>query len=263
LWIDGVFPPELEPLRNEFKYVMAAPKDNPHLPQSYWDDLLTLPENLRKAWAEGDWDILSGVAFPQFSDAHIIKPFEINPRWIKIRGIDWGFSNPFACIWLAKDPDIGRYYMYRELYQSGLTDRQQARAIFELTTEPVHMTYADPAMWQTKNAVGIITSTADEYAAEGVYLTKGDNNRLSGMRKVQRVLGNLADGLPGLQVFETCKHFINTFPYLVVDEKHPEDVDTDQDDDHLFDALKYGLTGLQFRTELHTAVVNPWTKLKV
>jgi len=262
LWIDRNFPPELKPLENEFVYLPVSPYDNPHLPESYINDLMTLPENLRKAWAEGDWEVLAGTAFPQFGDRHIIEPFEIPDKWVKMRGVDWGFSAPFACIWVAKNPDTGRYYIYRAMQQSGLTDRQQARTILEMTNETIHVTYADPSMWQPKNAIGIVTSTADEYAAEGVYLTKGDNNRLSGMRKIQRLLADLDDGLPGLQVFKTCKPFLNTFPYLVLDEKNPEDVDTDQEDDHLFDALKYALSGVTLKPVSSVKLNNPWLRLE-
>lgn len=39
----------------EFGYVSALPKDNPYLPQEYFDSLSSLPEAERKAFLEGDW----------------------------------------------------------------------------------------------------------------------------------------------------------------------------------------------------------------
>jgi hypothetical protein len=39
-------------------------------------------------------------------------------------------------------------------------------------------------------------------------------------------------------VFNTCKHFIRTFPNLVYDEKNVEDVDSNGED-HLYDAVRY------------------------
>jgi len=87
----------------------------------------------------------------------------------------------------------------------------------------------------------VVTSTADEYAAEGVGLIKADNDRLAGKRKVDRVLSKLPDGLPGIQIFENCPNLIRTLPALPYDPVNVEDVDTDAED-HSFDCLKYGLT---------------------
>jgi phage terminase large subunit len=58
LWIDREFPSELEPIKDEFAFVQAKASDNPYNPARYYEDLLTLPEDLRRAYAEGDWDCL-------------------------------------------------------------------------------------------------------------------------------------------------------------------------------------------------------------
>jgi hypothetical protein len=184
------------------------------------------------------------MAFPQWNrERHVVQPFEIPSHWLKWRATDWGFASPFCTLWLTKDPDTRRIYVYRELYAANLTDRQQARAIKDMSPERegyfIH--YADPSLWERKNREGQVFSTADEYKAEGVNLTKGDNDRLSGKRKVNNLLADLPDGEPGLQIFETCPHLIEQMGSLASDERNPEDVDTDQED-HAFDTLKYGLT---------------------
>ena len=43
-----------------------------------------------------------------------------------------------------------------------------------------------------------------------------------------------------LQVFDTCKHFIRTIPSLVYDDRHVEDINTDQED-HIYDMCRYVL----------------------
>jgi len=243
LWVDRDFPPELLARSKEFVFIQSLPADNPHLPESYWEELNSLPKNLRRAWVEGDWNVFSGMAFPSWSDAHVAEPFEIPEYWPRVAGIDWGYAKPFACVWLAKDPDTGRHYLYRELYQAGLTDQQQARLVHEYSkTENVRHHFADPSMWAKKTQV-TVTSTADEYAKELVTLTPGDNDRLGGKRKIDRLLMPMADGRPGLQVFNTCRNFLRTFPLLAYSTTNPEDVDTDQDD-HLFDATKYSLSSV-------------------
>lgn len=60
LWVKRLFPSEeMEP--QEFYFVKALPTDNPHLPQSYFTSLQSLPEAERKAYLEGDWDALSDL----------------------------------------------------------------------------------------------------------------------------------------------------------------------------------------------------------
>lgn len=246
LWVDKNFAafPELDQLKDEFAFIKALPKDNPYLPESYWDELNSLPPQLYKAWVEGNWDAFVGQVFTEWiRDRHVCKPFKIPSHWPKWRAIDWGYAAPFCCLWLAKNPDNGRQYVYREIYVKELTDKQQAVAIFENTPpeEQVQVTYADPSMWSRKNMEGKVTTTAQEYAQNGVSLAQADNDRLGGKRKVHRALANLPDGEPGLMVFENCVNLIRTLPALPYDEIVVEDVDTDAED-HGYDALRYGLT---------------------
>lgn len=55
MWVKRLFPPE-ESEQYEFVYVPALPTDNPHLDQSYYKSLESLPEAQRKAYLEGNWD---------------------------------------------------------------------------------------------------------------------------------------------------------------------------------------------------------------
>ena len=114
--------------------------------------------------------------------------------------------------------------------------------------EQISMTFADPSMWTKKNVVNIVTSAADEYAAMGVYLTKADNDRINGIRKIHRLLTNLPDGRSGLMISEQCPHLIKQLQNLAVDKRNPEDVDTDQED-HAFDMLKYLLSNVREATK--------------
>ena len=217
---------------------------NPFTNPEYHAWLQSLTGPLAKAWRDGDWDAFAGMAFPEWNrEKHIVKPFDIPKHWLKWRSTDWGYAAPFCTLWFTKDPDTRRIYVYREWYETGVTDRQQARGIRDMTppNEKIFIHYADPALWTRKNKDDEVFSTADEYKKEGVILTEGDNDRLSGMRKVHNVLANLADGLPGLQIFENCPHLIEQLSTLASDQHNPEDVDTDQED-HAFDTLKYGLT---------------------
>lgn len=250
LWIDRNFSeyPEMMPLAHQFNFIQSLPSDNPHLMREYWEMLNTLPPQLAKAWVHGDWDVFQGQAFLHYSDdKHQLKRnVDLPISWPRWRAVDYGFAAPFVCGWFCKDPDTGRIFVYRLVRRTGLTSQQQAKLILENTPpdEQISLTYADPSMWARKELEGKVASTADEYEDAGVPLTKADNDRLMGKRKVDQVLQNLADGIAGLLIFPECANLGKTLANLALDESNVEDVDTNQDD-HDYDMLKYGLTNIK------------------
>jgi phage terminase large subunit len=219
-------------------------KDNPFINQEYRTYLEGLTGDLAKQWRDGDWDVFAGMAFSQWRrDRHVVKPFEIPAHWIRITGTDWGFSNPFSSLWSAKNPDNGRIVIYRGIHERALTDPQQAELIksSEDPGEKIIKRYADPSMWAKKTQGTTATSTAEVYASHGLYLTPAVNDRIAGKRKVDRLLGDIPDGQPGLLIFESVFDLPRTLPSLTYDKLHPEDVDS-SGDDHDYDALRYLLT---------------------
>lgn len=263
LWFKGQFatqPPEkkveveLPSGETETRFFIPAKlADNPILDRrgggAYRKTLMSRDELTRKALLEGDWDIFVGQMFTTWrKDRHVCRPFEIPSHWPKWRAVDWGRANPFCCLWLAQHPDIGRVFVYRSVYEVGLTDRQQARLILTNSpaSEKLKLTYADPSMWTKKTHEDVTFSSADEYAKEGVVLTRADNDRMTGVRKVHNLLADLPDGLPGLVIFDTCDDLVRTLPALPRDEANVEDVDSESED-HAYDALRYGLTAVNAR----------------
>lgn len=225
---------------------------------------------LAKALRWADWTVFAGQAFGMFSKArHVCEPFPIPASWPRWRGVDWGFDAPWCALWLAKNPQNGRMYVYRELYKPGLLDQQQARMMNEhsLETEVFSFTFADPSMW-TRRTTGVEepTSTFDMYLKNGVYLSKADNDQLSKIRKVRGVLGDHWDGEPILKIFSTCTNLIRTLPALMNDPNKPEYL-LDGQEEHSYDALAYALTNWrppetpeerQKRVEEEHNNNNPW-----
>jgi phage terminase large subunit len=229
------------------RYYPSTYRDNPFLSAGYIAYLESLTGPLGAAWRDGDFDAFEGMAFPDWDDdSHVIVPFAVPAHWPRWRAIDWGYAAPFVCLWLTRDVDSGRIYVYNEYSATRLTDRQQARMVVEYTSrgDKIAATYADPSMWAKKSMDDQVTTTADEYKVEGVELTKADNDRLQGVRKLHRVLGSLPDGKPGLQIFNACRYLIETLANLPSDPNNPEDVDT-KADDHAYDALRYALTNYE------------------
>jgi phage terminase large subunit len=115
-------------------------------------------------------------------------------------------------------------------------------------TEKIQITYADPAMWASNSVHEVVTTTAQEYLNNGLALTKADNSRLGGKRKIDELLACLPDGKPGVLVVECCENLIRVMPLMIHDEKNPEDIDTTLED-HPVDTFKYGLTNIQMKPE--------------
>ena len=236
-------------------FIPARLEDNPILElrdPNYRPTLEALPEDERRALLYGDWDVFAGQVFKEWRrDLHVVEPFQIPPEAIRVTATDWGYAAPWCALWIARckldgdgfSPEFERRIVYREAYQAGLTDPEQAEKIQQMTDEGewINGYPADPSMW-TKRTVGKrAISTADVYKALGIRLSKGDNDRLGGKRRVHEALALLPDGKPGLLVFSTCRNLIRTLPALPYHEVKIEDVD-DAAEDHAYDALRYGLS---------------------
>ncbi|MCI0477139.1 MAG: hypothetical protein L0Y55_12900, partial [Anaerolineales bacterium] len=82
----------------------------------------------------GRWVQADGAVYEFDARVHRVPRFEIPKEWRRVRGIDFGFENPFVCGWWAIDPD-GRMYLYREIYQTKRIVADHARRIKELSKD--------------------------------------------------------------------------------------------------------------------------------
>lgn len=63
-------------------------------------------EELVKAWLHGEWDVLQGAFFPEFShEKHVIRTFVPPRHWTRFQAMDWGSSTPFSIGWYCVVPD--------------------------------------------------------------------------------------------------------------------------------------------------------------
>lgn len=234
--------------------------DNPTLMETdpgYLEMLKELPDDLRRAWLDGDWDIFAGQFFRSWrNDIHVVEPFEIPDSWRRYRGIDYGFAAPFACLWFTVDFD-GNVYLYREHYEADKELNYHIGKILELSgDEKIHLTLADPAMWirnpqNTKNpynATPTHLSIADIMLFNGLPCIKANNDRVSGWNNMREYLHWEGETYnmkkpPKLRVFNTCREVIRTIPMQVHDEHRVEDVNT-KGEDHIPDAIRYTLMHL-------------------
>lgn len=243
LWIDKDFPREMQPMADRFAYVPAKAQDNPHLDPAYYAQLLSLPEEMRKAYAEGSWDIFAGQYFKEWrKDVHVVEPFEIPWHWKVKRVGDWGNEAPCAHLWVATDPE-GYSYVINEVYGPGMRNDAQASAI--LAYEQGKNVQKIGVMDCPDDDRGMNESVRQQFSRLGVQSVapaKGPGSRIAKWNLVRQALhyekdeqGNVTR-LPKLRVFSNCVNGIRTLPAMVHDKLKPEDLDSDAED-HWCDAL--------------------------
>jgi len=237
-------------------FIQARATDTPQLGDEYIRNLAGLPEKLRKAYLEGDWSVFAGQAFGEWRyDRHVIQPFTIPASWRRYNGIDGGFRAPWCTLWAAEDPD-GRVWFYREIYEPGIGETEQARRILEAETEDerIAVRFADDSLW---SVTGESKSTAAIYAENGVHITpagKGPGSRVTRVRRTRTFLGEAPacahhralgwETCPLMHVFPQCENLIRTLPAVPHARiGDPEDVDTNSED-HAYDAMSYLLINL-------------------
>lgn len=229
----------------DYAFIPARVYDNPVLMArnpEYIRTLESLPEHLRRAHLEGDWDVLAGQYFQEFRrDAHVIEPIALPGRWRRFAAMDWGYRDPCAVLWLAVS-ESGRVYVYRELYLRRTLSSEIARRIRAAQGEErIVYTVASPDAWQKRGLSDVAgESIADVFAAAGVPLIRADNARVPGWQRVREYLAPMDDGRPRLQIFSCCTNLLRTLPLLTFDQHNAEDV-ADGCEDHAPEALRYAL----------------------
>jgi hypothetical protein len=237
------------------QYIPARLGDNPSMEEDdpgYGDRLEGLGSPaLVKAMKDGDWNVIAGAFFPEFSTArHVIRPLTLPKRWIRFRSFDWGSAKPFSCGWWAvSDGELpmfprGALIRYRELYGMAdgqpnvglkLTAEEVARRIAALEKgEEIAYGVADPACFSEDGGPSI----AERMLRAGCGKWRpADNKRVAGWDQVRARLKG--DGVrPMLYLFDTSTGLIRTLPALQHDDDRLEDVDSDAED-HAPDEARY------------------------
>jgi len=223
-------------------------------------------ESLVKAWLEGDWSVITGAYFSEWStEKHVIKPFIVPQNWTRFRSFDWGFARPFSVGWWAISDGselgdglqypTGAMVRYREWYgckgpNEGVelvAEDIAAGIVKRSRNEQFSYSVADPACFSRTNAGGTPgPSIAERMHLKGVSFNRGDNQRILGWDQMRgRLIG--IDGRPMIYTFEDSVDSIRTIPSLQHDEALPEDLDTDAED-HAADEWRYA------------CMSRPWTR---
>jgi len=233
----------------DYAFIPARIWDNSALLNAdpgYVRQLMALPEDLRRAHLDGDWDVHAGQYFREFSrEKHVVPAFDIPKGWRRFRSMDWGYNDPCCVLWHAVDGE-GRVYTYRELYVRQMLAGEVARRVVELTGEErIAYTVASPDLWQQRGAT--LTSKggfegeslAEIFIKSGMPISPADNSRVAGWQRVRDYMAPASDGEPRWRCFADCANLIRTLPVMQYDSRCREDVADGED--HAPEALRYGL----------------------
>lgn len=257
-WIDKSV---IDPEKERFFYIPAKYSDNKFVDETYIKQLEALPEDKRRAYMEGDWNVFAGQYFSEWrSEKHTISAYiPDTSESLVIGGMDWGRAKPFS-FHLAEVQKIwneGDYFyrvkVFLEVYGTDKSPAEWWEVIkeklqfYHISSEEITWVQADPAMF-TKgqdNSISIADQFKKASDSFGRKLKPGSNDRLGGWANYHTWLRIAPDGLPYYQVSEACPNLIRTLPELVHDETKVEDVDT-QGEDHAPDDQRYMLKALKW-----------------
>lgn len=216
---------------------------------------------LVRAWLDGDWSVVTGAFFPEFSiEKHVLQPFELPSHLVRFRSCDWGSAKPFSVGWWAVSDGFetpsgiwlptGAIIRYREWYGAKgpniglrLTGNQVGKGIKERErNDQISYGVIDPSAYKQDGGPSI----AERMAQEKVLFRRADNSRIAGWDQVRDRLVGDEDSGPMMYFFSTCKDSIRTLPAVQHDDTNPEDVNTDGED-HAPDDIRYACMSRPFK----------------
>jgi hypothetical protein len=227
-----------------------------------------------------------GLVFSEFAPSRHVSPVAYTPGLPLYRAIDFGYANPFVCLWVqvegdaphlaprehtgggtaagtpqpvrppvrrAKDgdADLSRVQLrvIAEYVERERPITQHARALADRDPGPVLATYADPAGWQRSDVTG--TGPCQELAALGLKVRTPRAGILEGVEMIRRLLKARPAGAgPGLVIDPSCRWLIRAlqeYHWQETPDGRRGERPAKDGADHPMDALRYLVTGLFLR----------------
>ena len=196
--------------------------DNPFYPKDEYERAKRqLPDWKFRMLFEGKFTKPAGLIYPEYET---VEPFEIPADWYVFGGVDFGFNNPFAVVWIAEDPESGVFYIFAEFKKSGLTIDDMEKVL--KTRRCIY--YADPA---SKEAL-------ETLKMRGIDIRPAKKDVLSGITFVQ---GLFKSGR--LKVFKNLRYLIDELNSYQWEMDRTEQLldKPRKENDHLCDAARYAL----------------------
>jgi len=180
------------------------------------------------------------LVFSEFEVRRHVREVGYNGNLPLYRSIDFGFSNPLACLLIQVDEKEERVFILDEHLKSRTTLAEQVRLIKERWPWKAAATYCDPAGRQRNEITG--TNLTAEMAALGMPVQWRRSRILDGVEMIRRFL-DPAEGESKLIIAPKCENLIRALQSLRYqrrsDGQLSELPEKDGVNDHIIDALRY------------------------
>jgi phage terminase large subunit len=214
------------------RYIHTTPGDNRFIDPEYYKYLSGLTGWLRRAWFDGDWDIVAGQFFTNFRhDTHVLPPArqpfqQIPANWPVWGSLDYGHAHPTSAH-LHTTGD-GIIYTVGEHWAQRTPIKRHAEALKDLCQRwgrTPRYWYAGQDCFARRESEEDSPTIAEKYKREGITLEPANVNRISGWSEMSDRLGDIEQGIePRWFIFDSCPRLIECLPTLEHDPNRPEDV---------------------------------------
>jgi phage terminase large subunit-like protein len=209
--------------------VRAGWADAPHLPRGELRRLrATLAPHELAAREHGEPVLGVGRVFPLDEREVAVPRFVIPPDWRRCFGVDFGWTNPTAAVWLAEDPVSKIAYVTEVYAASGKTPAEHA-AVWRQKGDWIPGV-CDPAGQAVSQRDG--QSLVGLYGAAGLWLQPADNSVEAGL---MQLLTRMQEGR--LKVFDDLGAWWGEFRGYHRDARGH----VVKRGDHLLDATRYAV----------------------
>lgn len=230
---------------NDYRFIPALLTDNPVYAndENYKNKLRSMRTSLYQALLNGDWSVFEGQFFENFSIArHVTNRPVLQPWWPRWISGDWGYAHPACFLWHAR-ADNGQIITYRELFGSGIGEREWGRRIVEANAgERIQAFFmggdAEAKRGEANTPFDLI---GDIVAQAGIPRPwRADSARIDGARLFHQLVDSNM-----LTISSACPNLIAQIPAMIHDPDNQEDVlKVDKAEgvvgDDAFEAARYG-----------------------
>lgn len=192
----------------------------------------TMSETRFRMLYEGKFGRPEGMIYDCFEDdANLVDDFSIPPDWERVGGIDFGFNNPTAAVFLARNED-GVYYLSADYKRREAVMADHAADLVGKGGER-WIWYGDPAAAQNileMRRLGLTVVEANNDVSNGI-------DTVYGLIKSRR-----------LRIMRSCKATLDELGSYAwkKDAKSGDLADEPiKENDHLMDALRYALHSVE------------------
>ncbi len=198
---------------------------------------------------------LENVVFGEFDPSVNVRPVDYDPNLPLYRTLDFGFVNPFVCLWIQVDGD-GTVRVIDEYVRSRATidvHAEQLKARTPCPAEQIAATFCDPAGAGSSDITG--TSVVRELRALGIPTRYRRSGIVEGIELIRRAI-RAGDGVSSLVISPRCVRLIEAMQcYHYPDSGSAAGSELPLKDgvyDHPIDALRYFFANYHHNTQTTT-----------